>query len=379
MASTQAPPSLGAGLPAGPRRAPGPWLPRAAKLALSWLLGPALAAASTAGDATGPAPATLRVVGGLAALNQYTRQEEPFWSRRLAELSGGRYRAEIVPFDRAGIRGAELLTLVRLGTVPFGTLLLSQAAPRDAELAAPDLAGLNPDIATLRRVVAAWRPHLQTVLRERHNAELLAVYAYPAQVAFCNRAITGLADLKGLRVRTASQTQSDLVEALGGQPLAVPFAQVVAQVRSGNLDCALTGTMSGHTIELDTVTTHLLALPLSWGVSMFLAHAPSWRALPADLRELLQRELPRLEAAIWADAERETAEGLRCSTGQGECSSPRRGRMTLVTPGAADVALRRELLAREVLPRWIGRCGSECAAEWNRRLAPVSGVRAGSP
>jgi TRAP-type C4-dicarboxylate transport system substrate-binding protein len=348
-------------------------------LALAALLG--LAAHTTALGQASPGalpPPTLRVVGGLAALNQYTRQEEPFWTRRLGELSGGRFRAEIVPFDRAGIRGAELLPMVRLGTVPFGTLLLSQAAPRDAEFAAPDLAGLNPDVATLRKVVNAWRPRLQALLRERHNAELLAVYAYPAQVAFCKRPIDGLAGLKGLRVRTSSQTQSDLVRALGGEPLTVPLAQVVAQVQSGNLDCALTGTMSGHTIGLDTVTTHLLPLPLTWGLSMFVAHGPSWQALPAELRTLLQRELPQLEAAIWDDAERETAEGIRCSTGTGACSTGKPARMTLVTPDPQDVALRRQVLATEVLPRWLERCGAACATEWNIRLAPVVGSRVGS-
>ncbi|MFY7857281.1 MAG: hypothetical protein ACOVQT_14175, partial [Rubrivivax sp.] len=201
--------------------------------------------------------------GGLAGLNQYVRHEERFWATRLSELTQGRYRAEIVPFDRAGIRGAELLPMVRLGTVPFGTLLLSQAAPRDAEFAAADLAGLSPDVATLRRVVAAWRPRLQSLLLQRHNAHLLAVYAYPAQALFCNRPIAGLADLKGLGVRTVSQTQSDFVQALGGRPLTVPFAQMMDQVRSGNLDCAITGTMSGHTIGLDKVTTHLLPLPVT--------------------------------------------------------------------------------------------------------------------
>jgi len=348
-------------------------------LALAALL--SLAAPATALGQASPGalpPPTLRVVGGLAALNQYTRQEEPFWTRRLGELSGGRFRAEIVPFDRAGIRGAELLPMVRLGTVPFGTLLLSQAAPRDAEFAAPDLAGLNPDVATLRKVVSAWRPRLQALLRERHNAELLAVYAYPAQVAFCKRPIDGLAGLKGLRVRTSSQTQSDLVRALGGEPLTVPLAQVVAQVQSGNLDCALTGTMSGHTIGLDTVTTHLLPLPLTWGLSMFVAHGPSWQALPAELRTLLQRELPQLEAAIWDDAERETAEGIRCSTGTGACPTGKPARMTLVTPDPQDVALRRQVLATEVLPRWLERCGAACASEWNIRLAPVVGSRVGS-
>lgn len=325
----------------------------------------------TAGAAA--APLTLRVVGGLAGVNQYTRIEEPFWSRDLRRLSEGRYAAEIVPFDRAGIRGPEFLPMVRLGTVPFGTLLVSLAAPKDAELTGIDLAGLNPDPATLQRTVQALRPRLRTLLKERHNAELLAVYVYTAQVLFCRAPLRGLEDLRGKRVRTSSVTQSDWVEALGGQAVSTRFAEIVDNLRTGNMDCAITGTMSGNNIGLHEITTHLHPMPVNWGLALFIAHAPSWQALPADLRALLQRELPRLEARVWEEALRETGEGIACNTGRPGCVSGRQGTMTLVPATPRDEALRREALAGTVLPRWQQRCGPECAARWLDLIGPVAG------
>ena len=106
---------------------------------------------SNAAQGQSPPVQTLRVLGGLAGVNQFTRHEAPFWNEQLPRLSQGRYAAEIVAFDRAGIRGPEMLSMLKLGTVPFGTLLLSQVTPKDLELGAPDLAGLNPDAATLKR------------------------------------------------------------------------------------------------------------------------------------------------------------------------------------------------------------------------------------
>ncbi len=318
----------------------------------------------------------LRVVGGLDGVSQFTRHEAPFWSQTLSRLSGGRYSAEIVPFDRAGIRAPELLSMVRLGTLPFANVLVSVASPKDAELGAVDLAGLNPDIESLRRTVTAYRPRLQELLRERHNAELLAVYVYPAQVLFCNKPIAGLGGLKGLRVRTSSATQSDWVQALGGQPLSMPFATIVSNLKAGNVDCAITGTMSGNTIGLHESTTHLHAAAISWGVAVFVAHAPSWQSLPADLRQLLERELPRLEAAIWDEAGRETEEGLACNSGRAGCTSGKPGRMALLRAGPADEALRRDILGSAVVPNWLQRCGSTCEQQWNRRLAPLVGVGA---
>jgi TRAP-type C4-dicarboxylate transport system substrate-binding protein len=324
----------------------------------------------------GVAVQRLRVVGGLAGVNQYVRHEAPFWTSRLERLSGGRYRAEIVPFDRAGIRGQEMLSMVKLGTVAFGTLLLSQSAASDLELGAPDLAGLNPDMASLRRSVAAYRPRLQQLLRERHGAELLAVYTYPAQVLFCAQPITSLESVRGRRVRTSSVSQADWVEALGGQPVSMPFAKVVDSVKAGRIDCAITGTMSGNTVGLHEVTTHLHTMAVNWGLSVFVVHGATWRGLPADLKSLLEHELPKLEASIWDEATRETAEGVACNTGAAACRTGTRGRMTQVTSTPADDQRRRDILMSTVLPRWLQRCGPGCVEIWNSILAPATGVTA---
>lgn len=345
------------------------------RLATAWLLSAAAAWMAMDAARAQPAAPPLRVVGGLAGVNQFTRHEEPFWTQKLQELSGGRYRAEIVPFDRAGLRAQDLLGLAGAGSVPFATVLLSQGVS-EPELSAPDLPGLNPDMAQLRATMLAFRPTLARLLRERRDLELLAVYTYPAQVLFCNRPIVGLDDLRGRRIRTSSRAQSDWVEAVGGQAMVTSFAEIVPTMRAGNLDCAVTGTMSGHSIGLDQITTHMHTMALNWGLSVFVAHGPAWRALPADLRALLQRELPRLEASIWDEAERETALGVSCSTGNAACPGGKPGRMVAVPPSPTDLRRAREILASTVLPRWLERCGPDCAALWDRTLAAGAGVAA---
>jgi TRAP-type C4-dicarboxylate transport system substrate-binding protein len=316
----------------------------------------------------------LRIVGGLAGVNQYTRYEEPFWTRELARLSGGRANAEIVPFDRAGIRGQEMLRLIQLGVVPFGTAILNLSAIDDAELGTPDLAGLNPDMAALRRSVAAFRPYLKKVLRERYGSELLALYAYPAQVTFCAKPLGNLADLSGRRIRISSATQSDWVVALGATPVQTAFADVVASLRSGSIDCAITGAMSGNAIGLHEVTSQLQTTPVNWGVAAFVANGAAWSALPTDLQELLQRELPKLEQAIWADAEAETRAGIACDTGAASCLGGRKGRMVEVSPSVADTARAREIFVKQVLPGWLKRCGPSCAPIWKQTMAPAIGI-----
>ena len=345
------------------RRAP--W----AALALAWGL-------QSVGLAAEPPQYQFRVVGGLAGVSQYTQWEEPFWSRELPRMSGGRFKADIVPFYRAGVPRDDMLRLLQLGVVPFGTVLMGSMTANYPQYTAPDLAGLNPDSSSLKLSVAAFRPFLEKSLREQHGVQLLALYVYPAQVVFCKKPFAALADLSGRRVRVSSAAQADFVGALGATPVHTAFAQIVSSVQVGSIDCAITGTLSGNGLGLQAVTSHMHAMPLNWGVALFAANLSAWEALPADLRTLLRKELPPLEAAIWEESERDTAQGIACNTGQSACTKGVKGNMVLVPISAQDERKRQDIFVSTVLPRWLQRCGPRCAEIWNQTIGLARGLPA---
>ena len=263
---------------------------------------------------------------------------------------------------------------MRLGVVPFGTVLLGLAAGDEPELNALDLPVMNPDIATLRRTATIWRGRLAELLRDRYGVELLAIYTYPAQVMFCRRPFSGLGDLARRRVRTSSVGQSELVQAVGGVPVVMPFAEIVPAIRAGVVECAITGALSGNAIGLHEVTSHVSRLAISWGVAFFGANLAAWNALPAEAREQIRAGLVKLEEEIWKSAEQQMEDGLACNAGKPECRNGRPGRMTIVEEGWQDETRRLQLLRDVVLPGWLQRCGAECAEGWNRFIAPHNGL-----
>lgn len=319
-------------------------------------------------------PIRLKVIGGLGQVSQFERYEAPFWTQAVPTLTSGRIVADIAPSDRSGLRGQDMLRLIRLGVVPFGTVTLALAAADEPELNAVDLPALNPDLPALRRSADLWRPRIVELLRERYGIELLALYTYPAQVMFCRRPFAGLGGLAGRTIRTSAVSQSELVSALGATPVVLPFAEIVAAMRGGFVDCAITGTLSGNSIGLHEVATHLSPAAISWGVSLFAANAAAWAALPEPARSALRDGIRALEATIWGAAARETEQGIACNLGRADCDAGRPGRMILVEDRPQDAAGRRALLENVVLPAWVQRCGPECAAEWNRTAGPSLGL-----
>ncbi len=340
----------------------------AALLAITW--------AFSGGASAADGPIQLKVVGGLAGVSQYTKLEEPFWTKEVPEITQGRVQAEIHPFDRSGLPGQEMLQLMRLGVVPFGTALLAVVSGDEPELNAVDLPTLNPDMATLKKTVALYRNQIHDTLQQKYGIELLGIYAYPAQVLYCAQSFKALKDLAGRKIRTSSVGQSEMMTALGAIPIVIPFSEVVNAIKTEVVDCAITGTMSGGEIGLPNVTSYISPLSISWGLSFFGANKLTWDQLPPDIRTELQAGIHKLEQSIWDAADRETEAGIACDIGASGCTSGKSYHMTLVPVTPEDDILRKQLLTKSILPKWIQRCGSECVTAWNQSLGPAMGIRA---
>ncbi|WP_043360694.1 TRAP transporter substrate-binding protein DctP [Belnapia sp. F-4-1] len=318
-------------------------------------------------------PLRVRVIGGFAGTSQFDRIEQPFWTRRLPALTGGRMVATLQASTQAGVSLDQMLNVMRSGAVLFGTVEANAVAFDEPELAVADLPLLAEDTAALRRMVEIWRPRFQAILAEHYATELLAVFIRPPQVVFCNKPFAGLRGLAGLRVRVASVNQADLVLAVGAQPVVMAFDRIVGAVREGLVDCAITGGLPGHAIGLHRVTTHVSTLPLGWAMSFLTAHRPGWQALPAGLREAVREGIAGLEATMWSAAEEDREQGEACNTGQAPCRHGERARLVPVREDPAGI---RPLFGTAVLPGWARRCGSTCAESWNAVAGPATGVQA---
>lgn len=328
---------------------------------------------ASSGRAADP-PIQLKVVGGLAGVSQYTKLEAPFWTHDVPLLTGGRVQADIHSFDQSGLAGQEMLQLMRLGVVPFGTALLAVVSGDEPELNPVDLPILNPDMATLRKTVALYRDHLQTILSDRYGIKLLGIYVYPAQVLFCAQRFTSLKDIAGRTVRTSSVGQSEMMTALKAIPVQIPFADVVDAIKHKVVDCAITGTMSGAEIGLPGVTSYISPMAISWGLSFFGANKLAWDQLPSDIRDQLSSGIRNLESKIWDAADHETTAGLACDTGAEACLGGKTFHMDIVSMTKEDEAERHQLLTESILPKWIQRCGIDCGIAWNGTIGKTLGI-----
>jgi TRAP-type C4-dicarboxylate transport system substrate-binding protein len=268
-----------------------------------------------------------------------------------------------------------VLGLLQNGTLQIAAQNLSYMAGDDPRFEGIDLAGFAITNEAVRKATEAYRPVLERVALEKFNTRLLGIAPLPRQVFWCRMPISGLADLKGKRVRVFNATLSDFMAGVGGTTITMSFVEVVPALQRGLADCAVTGTTSGYSAKWPEVTTHLYPLTVGWSMVFWAANSNTWRGLPPAVQTFLAEQYRKLEAAAWDAQAKYDSEGVACAT-TGPCSLGAPGRMTLVPVSEADQAERTRILNATVLPNWARRCGRACVEEWNSTVGAALDLRA---
>ncbi len=320
----------------------------------------------------------IKGVGTWGYFSNYPKHEGPFWNQHIADVTAGEIVGEIKPQDELGLRGFEIMHLLKNGVFDFAFGLPAYAMQESEIFEGADLSSLVQHIGVQRKVAAAYFPTLERAFSEKYNAKLMMLYPFPSQMIWCKNPVNSIEDLKGKRIRVFLTTLGDFVEGVGAIPVSVAYHDVPDALAKDRVDCVITGTMSAYTAKLYKLTPYGFTLRVGWGLAFGAININKWNLLSESQQALLQTEISTLTDNMWQETATEDAIALACLS-VGPCSLGETGNMVLVEPSEADLIKRDKVAADVILPRWAKRCGPECAANWNRTVGTILHLRAEVP
>ncbi|PZW50258.1 TRAP transporter substrate-binding protein [Pseudomonas sp. URMO17WK12:I2] len=338
-------------------------------------LGCSIGASALADDASS---IHFNVVGGGSHNYTFRAVERPFWNETLPANSGGTVTARLMGLSESGLKGPEMVRVLRAGAVEIGMGVFAFVAGDDAAFEGIDLPGMAADIATSRKIADAYKPVLAARMAERHGVKLLATVPYTAQVFFCRDAVNTLDDLKGRKVRVRGRNMADMVGALGASPVTLPFAEVVTAMQTGVIDCAVTGMGSGNAAKWYDVAGHVYDLPVDWSIGFYAMGLQRWQQLSPQVQQLLQTQAQVLEDALWTETARENRYALACNTGAADCQIHQPADMQANAPSDEERAKLRAVVLR-IANDWGTRCGADCVQQWNATAGKAIGISLKDP
>lgn len=314
---------------------------------------------------------TVNAVGLNSRTVASTQDEVPFWNKTIPEASNGRITANFKPLDLMGLKDSTILRQTKLGVTDFASMDISKMAGDNPVFEGCDLAGLTLEIDMAREACEAWKPVMAQAMAQEWNTKLLALGSNPPQVFWCRDKITGLADLKGKKIRVFNKTMSDFINAIGGTTVSLPFAEVVPALQRGVVDCAVTGSLSGNTAGWPEVTDYIYPMVMGWSINYQSVNQDSWESFDPAVQDFFLEQFAKLEDKMWETATAATNQAENCNYGQEPCTMAKTVDMTKAPVSEADREQHRELMQDVVLLAWGKRCGRDCAEKWNETVGKV--------
>jgi tripartite ATP-independent transporter DctP family solute receptor len=267
-----------------------------------------------AGAALGSASLLARPLASLGHAAQRGRAEfsftqfhnqtaESFLHRRIADMwtaigteTGGRVEAQVFPLNNK-VQGSDPAALKMLvaGEIQFFTLMggvMSQVVP------AGDVQQVPFAFRTAEHAHMAMDGALGAYIREEMAAK--GIHGFPVgafdngmrQVTAVTRPVVVPADLKGMKMRVPNGALfDDLFRTLGAVPVTVNSIDIYAALKDGRADAQENPLALVDSFKLYEVVKYISMTNHMWSGFNQMAHLPTWQRLPADIREIIERNV----------------------------------------------------------------------------------------
>ncbi|WPZ32480.1 TRAP transporter substrate-binding protein [Thalassobaculum sp. OXR-137] len=326
----------------------------------------------------------LKVVGTWGNLSNWKVNESPFWNDTMPSASGGKITANAVAQTDVGIKGFEVVRMLKIGVFDVAHGVVGYIAGEDPIVEGVDLAGVIQNWADAKASMDAYRPIIARQFEETYGAKLMALYPFPSQMLWCNADVNSAEDLAGKKVRVYTTSMGDLIEGLNATSVTIAFAEVVPALEKKVVDCGITGTMPAYQAKWWQIATHAYLMKVGYTATFAAINLTTWNRMNDETKAFFEKQFAEFEKTAWDNTMAEDEMGIICNTGVGgKCTEGEAGGMKKVEPSAADDAKRKQILETIVLKRWAERCvekfGAKCIDDWNATIGKVAGVQAPKP
>ncbi len=183
------------------------------------------------------------------------------WAASVEKASGGSITTTLYPSSQLG-SGRDHYDMVKRGIATMGLINPGYTPGRFPVLGASDLPFMQKDSLRAAKALTKW--YGKYAAKEMPDHYVCHVFSHDkATFHTTKKQITVPADIKGLNIRSANQTMSRFVTAMGGNPVQVPIMEAKDTLLKGITD-GITVTMGGLSgvFKFKDVIKYSLDLPV---------------------------------------------------------------------------------------------------------------------
>ena len=270
---------------------------------------------------------------------------------KVKEKSKGRMEIRVHPASSLYPQNEQIPAVVD-GRVEIAPILSGYMVDMFLEMAALDLPFMTSSLDEARAAAEKLRPYYIERLAKR-DILLLAIGTWPTQQLFSTKKpFAKVDDWKGTKIRVYGTETAELVKALGGAPVNIPFGEVYTALQRNVADGAVTSATNAEPMKFFEVCKYINYWFIQGaGVEFLGCNKKALNALPKDLQQVVLDSIKesRFEDQEWENAKAFDARAKKRCAELG---------MTVVEVPQAEIDKARNMI-KPAWDGWLKRTGPE--------------------
>ena len=263
------------------------------------------------GGAAGAADVTLRMHTFIPPVANPSKTFMIPWTKKVAESSGGKLKVQIFWAMQLGGKATQLLDQARDGVVDIAWTLPGYTPGRMPRVEPFELPFVHKDALSTTLALQDYQEKhlLDTDLKDYKP---LLLHVHQGFLFQTKKPIRTVADLKGLKIRAATRSTVQLLEALGAAGLGMPLPRIPPALSKGVIDGVTLPYEIAPAVKTQDLVSHFSELSgdrprLSTSIFTFLMNKASYNKLSKELRKAIDdnagRNIAQWAGQNWVDIE----------------------------------------------------------------------------
>ena len=312
----------------------------------SVLLGSAVAAAALSFGLPAMAQTKWDLPAGYPAGNPHTQNLNQF-AADVQKATNGKLAITVHP-GGALFKAPEIKRAVQTGQAQIGEVLMSLLENENAVFGADAVPFVATGFDASFKLWQAQRPIVEKILAGQ-GIKLLYAIAWPPQGIYTKKALSSVADMKGLKWRAYNPATTRIAQLVGAQPLTIQAAELSQALSTGVVDSFMSSGATGVDSKVWESLTHFATVDAWLPKNMVIINQKEFDKLDKATQDAVLAAGKAAEERGWKRMREYTAESL---------ATLRTNKMTVYEPSAAFKA---ELtkMGESMLSEWLQKTGED--------------------
>lgn len=269
------------------------------------------------------------------------------FANQVSQASNGEF---LIKTHSAGslFKHPEIATVVRLGLVPIGELLMSRLGNENPLYELDSIPFLASNYEQAYQLWQASRPEIEKVLGER-GMKLLFAVPWPPQGLYASRELSDTSDMAGLRVRAYNRATEQIALAVNAVPTQVEVPDIPTAFSTGRVDAMITSPSTGANTQAWDYVSHYYPINAFLVKNMVVVNQQAFDSLTEEQRQILLDAAGQAERRGWQASREETERTVAIMAEKG---------MSITQPTAYFME-QLHGVGEQMIEEWLNRSGDE--------------------